>query len=228
MGKRVTIEKLVTRVPGLDDLLGGGVPEFSFNLIAGPTGSGKTTLAHQLMFSMADPNRRALFFTTLGEPPLKMLRYQQQFDFFDFDKLDNSIRFVNLAADIAGDNFDRVSARISDEVQEFAPRLAFIDSFDAFVPSAHAGDQAFADLRNFIQQLAIQLSCCQATTFVIGAYPQADAGSAQLCAAADGILLLSHGASMTRTMQVVKMRGAAHQPGAHPFRIDGDGLHVAA
>ena len=123
MGKRVHIGKLVTAVPGFDELLGGGVPELSFNLIAGTPGSGKTTLAHQIMFALASPQRRALFFTVLGEPPLKMLRYQQQFSFFDFDKLESSIRFVNLAADMVDGNFDRVIARIIDEVQECSPSL---------------------------------------------------------------------------------------------------------
>jgi hypothetical protein len=36
---------LATGVPGLDEVLGGGLPEFSFNLIAGPPGCGKTTPA---------------------------------------------------------------------------------------------------------------------------------------------------------------------------------------
>ena len=81
MNQKVTIRRLPTGVPGLDELLGGGIPEFSFNLIAGSPGSGKTTLAHQMMFSLTGPDCRALFFTVLGEPPLKMLRYQQQFSF---------------------------------------------------------------------------------------------------------------------------------------------------
>ena len=76
-------------MPGLDNLLGGGLPEFSFNLIAGTPGSGKTTLAHQIMFALATPDNRALFFTVLGEPALKMLRYQQQFPFFDITKINN-------------------------------------------------------------------------------------------------------------------------------------------
>ncbi|MDP1926865.1 MAG: ATPase domain-containing protein, partial [Thiobacillus sp.] len=44
MSNKVTIRRLPTGVPGLDNLLGGGLPEFSFNLIAGTPGSGKTTL----------------------------------------------------------------------------------------------------------------------------------------------------------------------------------------
>ncbi|MEO4012592.1 ATPase domain-containing protein [Pseudomonas rossensis] len=62
MSTKVTINRLATGVPGLDEVLGGGLPEFSFNLIAGPPGCGKTTLAHQMMFALATPERPALFF----------------------------------------------------------------------------------------------------------------------------------------------------------------------
>ena len=80
---KVTIRKLPTGVPGLDEILGGGLPEFSFNILAGAPGSGKTTLAHQIMFANATPERPAIYFTVLGEPAIKMLRYQQQYSFFD-------------------------------------------------------------------------------------------------------------------------------------------------
>jgi circadian clock protein KaiC len=33
---KVTIRQLPTGVRGLDEILGGGIPEFSFNIIAGP------------------------------------------------------------------------------------------------------------------------------------------------------------------------------------------------
>ena len=78
---KVVIQRLPTGVPGLDSLLGGGLAEFSFNVIAGAPGSGKTTLAHQMMFALANPKRKALYFTVLGESALKMLRYQQQYSF---------------------------------------------------------------------------------------------------------------------------------------------------
>ena len=131
--KKPTIRRLASGVPGLDELMGGGIPEFSFNLIAGSPGCGKTTLAHQMMFALANPDRRALFFTVLGEPPLKMLRYQQQFPFFDIDKINDSVKFVNLSSDLLDGKFDRVLARIADEVQNFSPSLVFVDSFRSMV-----------------------------------------------------------------------------------------------
>src|ERR1700683_5493630 len=94
---KATIHCLGTGVPGLDEIVGGGLPEFSFNIIAGPPGSGKTTLAHQFVFANASPECPALYFTVLGESAIKMLRYQQQYTFFDPAKLPNSIRFINLS-----------------------------------------------------------------------------------------------------------------------------------
>jgi KaiC/GvpD/RAD55 family RecA-like ATPase len=63
-----SIRKLATGVPGLDDVLGGGLPELSFNLIVGGPGCGKTTLAHQMMFANATPDCPGLYFTIVGEP----------------------------------------------------------------------------------------------------------------------------------------------------------------
>src|SRR5580698_5046455 len=84
---KVKIRQLPTGVRGLDEIMGGGLPEFSFNIIAGAPGCGKTTLAHQIIFANATAEKPALYFTVLGEPAIKMLRYQQQFQFFDPDKL---------------------------------------------------------------------------------------------------------------------------------------------
>ena len=56
-GEKVTIHKLPTGIPGLDEIMGGGLPEYSFNIIAGSPGCGKTTLAHQFVFANATPER---------------------------------------------------------------------------------------------------------------------------------------------------------------------------
>lgn len=229
MSNKVTIRRLVTGVPGLDDLLGGGLPEFSFNLLAGTPGSGKTTLAHQIMFSLANQDRRALFFTVLGESPLKMLRYQQQFPFFDIAKVNQSIRFVNLAADLLDGDFDRVLARIAEEVQSFSPSLVFVDSFRSVVQTARGEDPSVSNLHRFVQQLGMQMTSWQATTFLIGEYLVPEAESSPVFTVADGIIWMSqqvHRDAMVRKIQVVKMRGQAQSVGVHTFRINDDGVQV--
>lgn len=227
--KKVKIRRLATGVPGLDNLLGGGLPEFSFNLIAGSPGCGKTTLANQIMFALASPENRALFFTVLGEPALKMLRYQQQYSFFDATKINESIRFVNLSAELLEGNFDSVMVRIADHVKDYTPSFVFVDSFRSVVQSAKAGTDSVAALQRFVQQLGIRMTSWQATTFLIGEYETPETQSAPVFTVADGIIWLSqklHRDFMVRKIQVVKMRGQSQVPGLHAFRICDAGIQV--
>jgi circadian clock protein KaiC len=213
----------------MDQLLGGGLPEFSFNLIAGTPGSGKTTLAHQMMFSLADKDNRALFFTVLGEPALKMLRYQQQFPFFDINKINESVRYVNLSADLLDGHFGHVLNRIAEEVKEFSPSYVFVDSFRSVVQSGKGDVKGISDLQMFIQKLGMQMTSWQATTFLIGEYLTSESESSPIFTVADGILWLTqnlHRNSVLRKMQVVKMRGQSQATGLHTFRINDAGIQV--
>jgi len=229
MSDKVSLGKLSTGVQGLDVLLGGGLSEFSFNLIAGPPGSGKTTLAHQIMFSIATPERRALFFTVLGEPPLKMLRYQQQYSFFDMQKVGTAVRYVNLAEDLRAGDFSTVLARMMKEVEDFAPSLVFVDSFRSVAQTARSGSEGVADLQHFIQDLGTRMTSWQATTFLIGEYANSDVEASPIMTVADGMISLTpvhDDNSVVRKMRVVKMRGQAHMNGSHTFRITSDGIRV--
>src|SRR5471030_946477 len=148
---KVAIAKLPTGVRGLDDILGGGIPEFSFNVIAGAPGTGKTTMAHQIMFANATARAPALYFTVLGEPALKMLRYQQQFTFFDEAKVGKAVRFINLSALVLEGDLDAVLAEIIKQVTATHPCIVVVDSFRSVMRKmAPAGEMA---MQSFIQQL---------------------------------------------------------------------------
>jgi circadian clock protein KaiC len=229
MTDKVPIRQLPTGVPGLDQILGGGLPEFSFNLIAGAPGSGKTTLAQQIMFGLARPKSKAIYFTVVGEPPLKMLRYQQQYEFFDVERVDESIRFVNLSQDIVGGKLDKVLARIVQEVEATNPGVVFVDSFRTVAQAAARVQTGDIDLQHFVQELAIRLTGWQATTFLIGEYQPMDVEHDPVFTVADGLVWLYQSMdrnSMVRKIQVMKMRGQAPVPGLHTFRITSDGIQV--
>jgi circadian clock protein KaiC len=230
MTTKVTINRLATGVPGLDEVLGGGLPEFSFNLIAGPPGCGKTTLAHQMMFNLATPERPALFFTVLGEPPLKMLRYQQQFDFFNSEAINHSIRYINLADDTLAGNLDEVLRRIVAEVEAHGPALVFVDSFRSVVLASQTQDNPNNNLPQFVQQLGMLMTTWQATTFLIGEY-FTETDTNPIFTVADGLIWLRQSVqrnSMVRKMEIMKMRGQPTLPGLHTFRIDTSGVKVFA
>jgi circadian clock protein KaiC len=229
MTDKVRLGLLSTGVPGLDVLLGGGLTEFSFTLIAGAPGCGKTTLAHQIMFSLASQERRALFFTVLGEPPLKMLRYQQQFGFFDMAKVGPCIRYVNLADDLRAGQFAGVLERIMREVEDFQPGLVFVDSFRSVMQTARGDREGTNELQEFVQELGSRMATWQATTFLIGEYTPGDVDANPIITVADGLIALSQPTDETsglRKIRVIKMRGQAHMTGAHTMRIADDGIRA--
>jgi len=226
--EKVIIEKLPTGVPGLDEILGGGLPEFSFNIIAGAPGGGKTTLAHQIMFANATPERPALYFTVLGEPAIKMLRYQQQFEFFDQAKLNTAIRFINLSQVVLNHDLEAVLQEIVKEVEAISPSIVVVDSFRTVVRKAQAGPGDL-ELQGFIQRLALNLTSWQATTFLIGEYEENEIRDNPVFTVADGLFWLSQQIernSIVRKLQIRKSRGQASVPGLHTFRITNAGLQA--
>ena len=226
----MTINRIATGVPGLDDVLGGGLPEFSFNVIAGPPGCGKTTLSHQMMFALATPERPALYFTVLGEPPLKMLRYQQQFEFFDTTEIGRSVYFINLADDAMAGDLTQVLSRIATEVETRSPGLVFVDSFRSVTMASKAkGDPQHA-LQKFVQELGMLMTTWQATTFLIGEFFAEDDAN-PVFTVADGLIWMRQSVqrnSMVRKMEIMKMRGQPTLPGLHTFRIKPNGIEVFA
>lgn len=221
------VRLLQTGVPGLDTVLGGGLPEHSFNIIVGSPGSGKTTLSHQVMFGLATPDRPALHFSALGEPPVKMLRHQQRLGFFDLDRFNRCIRMCNLADVAATGHTGKLLARIAAEVQAHEPGLVVVDSFRTLL-LAGPGGKSRLGVQRFVQDLSLLMTGWQATTFILGEDVR-DADLTPAFTVADGLIWLHQPVEhnvVVRKLEVSKMRGQATLPGLHAFRIGTDGLRV--
>src|SRR6185369_17409607 len=62
--KKPSDRRLKTGIPGLDEMLGGGIPEGDSVLVAGPSGAGKSVLAMQFIaegLSLGEPGIVAVF-----------------------------------------------------------------------------------------------------------------------------------------------------------------------
>lgn len=227
--KKVTIRQLPSGAHGLDEILGGGLPEYSFNILAGAPGCGKTTLAHQIVFANATPERPALYFTVLGEPAIKMLRYQQQYSFFDPAKLEHAIRFINLSEVVVEQDLDAVLDAISREVEKAAPSIVVVDSFRTVLRKKPGAPSSEMELQSFTQRLALLLTSYQATTFLLGEYTESEMRDNPVFTVADGLFLLSQVTernSVVRKLQIMKLRGQASVPGLHTIRIGDFGIQA--
>lgn len=222
------VDTLRTGVPGLDQVLGGGLPELSFNLIAGGPGTGKTTLAMQILFANATPERPGLFLTLLGETTLKLLRYQQEFEFFDTRRIGSDVHVLNLSEQVLTGSLDEVLERIVAEVDRLHPGIVAIDSFRTLVRASSGAESPDLALEHFVQRLGLHLTTWDVTSFLIGEYADQEARN-PVFTVADGIIWLSQAVdrnSVVRKLQVLKMRGMAPMPGLHTSRITHKGVQV--
>ena len=119
-------------------------------------------------------------------------------------------------------------ARIVEEVEKSNPALVVVDSIRGVFRRSQAGPVGDTDVQDFTQQLAVHLTSCETTTFLLGEYGDEEQDSA-VFTVADGIIRLSQSVdrnSVVRKLQVQKMRGQAQIPGLQTMRISDDGIRV--
>ncbi|HEX7108694.1 MAG TPA: ATPase domain-containing protein, partial [Aestuariivirga sp.] len=169
-----------------------------------------------------------IYFTVLGEPALKMLRYQQQYSFFDQSKLGKAVRFINLSDVVLEKDLNTVLEEIVKEVTALNPVIVVLDSFRTVVRKAVA-TAGELEMQSFIQRLAQFLTSWQATTFLVGEYVQEEMRDNPIFTVADGLFWLSQVPernSVVRKLQIVKLRGQESVPGLHTIRITDAGLQA--
>lgn len=219
------LRKLPTGIPGLDNVLAGGFPELSINIVSGPPGSGKTIFVQQIIYTNATPKKRALYLTTLSEPSLKMLHYLQKFSFFDPAKVGREVIYLDIGEVIREKGLRNAISVIVNHVQEYKPSIVGIDSFKAI----HDMAKDSVEVRKFGFDLSVRLTTWAVTAFFVGEYTYHEIECEPIFAIADGITRMHYqqqGLTYQRFVDVLKMRGEDYFTGMHPFTISNNGLTV--
>jgi circadian clock protein KaiC len=209
----------------LDRILGGGIPAHSVVVITGDPGTGKTILTLQLLFHLAHQGKRCLYFTSLSEPALKLIRYTQLFSFFDQRLIDDRFIFMDLGSTIRAQGAETALAEVAKRVAHDEPDLVAIDSFKAIHDLLGTPDRS----RIFVYDLAVEMASLGATTLLVGEYAPEEVLTQSEFAIADGIVRLTNerqGLTAVRMLEILKLRGADYITGRHFFEINSDGLAV--
>jgi circadian clock protein KaiC len=221
------VNRLLTGVPGLDAVLGGGLEPGSVTVLAGAPGTGKTILAQQICFANAAGARRAVYYTTLSEPHTKLVRHLAPFSFFAPEKLGPQVEYIHLGDLIGIDQPSPMGPLVSEVVRktmEEQPVLVVIDSAKALRDFA-----GYRELRLALYDLTSRMAHTNAALLLLGEYTPEEMASGVEFSLADTIIQLAYEPREPvdrRWIRVIKMRGTHHLEGKHTFRITTSGAEV--
>ena len=190
--------QLPTGVPGLDDVLGGGIPESAFTVISGGPGSGKSTLAQHILMANVSAQRPGIYFLGPGQPRP--------------DPACPDVHYVYLGDQLAERDASRVLDLLVRETYNHDARFAVVDMVRGLTHPTVWND------------VVLYLSNCGASSFLISDGAESDAA----LSAADVVVSLrqSLSAGAPRTLQVMKVRGQEPLSGPHAMRITREGMQV--
>ena len=156
--------RLSTGIDQLDAVLGGGIPRYSAVVVSGLPGTGKTILSQQAAFANAQAGRTCLYLNTISEPPVKMLRFLQDFTFFHPDLFDTKVLYGDLGRALRTDGPAGLLAQMDHMVREHRPEMVVMEGFKAlrdFIRDPVA-------FRAFTVDVVVQLTAWEVTALLRG------------------------------------------------------------
>ena len=208
-----------------DEILHGGFPANSINIIMGQPGTGKTIFAEQMAFHNAGEKRPIMYMSTLSEPIAKLIKYLQRFAFFDETKIGDSIYYEDLGAELSKSGIKCLVPRLKEAIKAYSPKIIIIDSFKAL----HDIEESVAEMRRMLFELTGLLTAYDTTVFLLGEYTDENARVLPEFAIVDGIIQFMRSPQSARDerfLRVLKLRGSAYLEGFHGFSITSKGLDI--
>jgi KaiC/GvpD/RAD55 family RecA-like ATPase len=241
--------RATTGIPGFDDLVEGGLPHGSTNVVAGSTGTGKTIFGLQFLYHGALRNEPGVYISL--EQNEEDLRAQAKRFGWDLPKLEKEGKIVLVRVPVAKRNV-RLYDLIREAVEKVKAKRLVIDSLsiievnasmyslplddsvsDALAgPALEPGRASFNTSlfagepeKQFVYLFVDRIKQLGITTLFVTESPMDDGYLTRDTVsefACDGVVKLVHmliGTSPVRMLTVYKMRATACDTAPRPYRI---------
>ncbi|MEM1666165.1 MAG: KaiC domain-containing protein [Nitrososphaerota archaeon] len=234
------VERVVTGISGLDEILNGGIPKRNVVLLSGGPGTGKSILGQQYLYNGLLRGEPGIL-VVLEEHPVQVRISMSQFG-WDVRVYEEKNVFAIVDAFTAGigegakrekyvvrdpGDFQVLLDVVRDAIKDVNAERAVVDS----VSTLYITKPAMA--RSMVLQLKKVLSGMGCTSILISqvSVTERGFGGPGVEHAADGIIRLDLDevdGELKRSIIIWKMRGTSHSMRRHPFVITNKGIEIRA
>lgn len=234
------IDRVKTGIPGLDELVEGGIPRGDTILVAGKAGTGKSILAMQFIYKGAKDYDEPGVFVTLEEPPHLIKRNMLRFG-MDLDAMieEGKISIVDLSpskevtpvtiGEYPSFDLSGLQAIIMNHVKKVNAKRVVLDTLSIMAYKFRSRDI----LREEFFKLAAAITRSGCTLLITSEILSQDQGLGVFdieAFLASGVIVLYNekisDTSRSRSIEILKLRGSKHSSRIHSMRITDEGIRV--
>lgn len=215
--------RLTTGVPGLDDVLQGGIVPAAVYIIQGSPGAGKTILANQMCFHRAAKGAQCLYVTLLAESHDRMIEHLKHLSYFNNARVSDEIYYESAYGTLEEEGLDGILRMLTRERKIHDPALIVLDGL--FILEETASSQS--DFRRFVNNLSSFAHLTGSTILLLT--NSARTPRSPEYTMVDGWIELGSTQmeyESYRYIQVHKFRGSGFIPGQHFSNITNNGIEI--
>jgi circadian clock protein KaiC len=240
------VKQIKTGIPGLDELIYGGLPQGRCVLLLGGPGSGKTIFGLQFLYEGATEYNEPGVFVALCESPEEIRDNALQFG-WDLRKLEKEGKLLIVDARpvsvteagyivptrelFQGEKipFSRLVKLISDDVSKIKCQRLVLDSMNVLTLQYESDFHIRQGALGLIQALS-RIGCT--TLIICEKYGEKEGEEKEVLLQeylAHGVAVLHYirrEGLMIRAFQILKMRGTKHSMQVHPLEISDKGIII--
>jgi circadian clock protein KaiC len=229
-GYAVPVERVTTGVTGLDRMLGDGLWRGSTTLVAGPTGSGKTTIGLQFVLAGVAAGEPALY-VNFQENPTQLARAIGNLGGDVLALRDQGLHLLYTSS--VELQIDNLIVQMFHLIERHGVRRVVVDAIgDLSLASAdvhRTHDYLYALVQRFtVAGITGLLLLEDFNRGPVSSGSPVASEFGRLSYMCDNLVLLEiqRGEQLSRRLSVYKTRGSSHDEAVHPVTITGRGIRV--